>query len=457
MQLTPTFLALSLAISSAFAAPSSLHQRALCSSAVKITQSENPFATRKLHANAKYRAEVEAAAAAITDASLKTKALQIADIGSFLWLDTISTIPTFEGYLNQTDCSEIFGVVIYDLPGRDCAAKASNGELPTGSLARYKTEYIDPIAKIIKANPNIAIAAVIEPDSLPNLVTNDDLATCQNAASEYRDGVAYALKTLNLPNVAMYVDAGHGGWLGWNDNLAPGAAELASAYKAAGSPAGVHGVSSNVAGWNAWIKNPGEFENTPDGKYNKAQDEERYVENFGAALATAGMPNHFIVDTGRNAVQGLRLEWGDWCNVNGAGFGRRPTAETGNALADAFVWVKPGGESDGTSDSSATRYDSFCGKEDAFKPSPEAGAWHQKYFEMLLKNANLDGTGTPTSSVPPTGTATSSSAPSSTTSSSAGTAAHYGQCGGTGWTGPTKCESPYTCTVVSAPYYSQCL
>jgi cellulose 1,4-beta-cellobiosidase len=102
----------------------------------------------------------------------------------------------------------------------------------------------------------------------------------------------------------------------------------------------------------------------PDGQFNKAQDENRYVNLFGAALATAGMPNHAVVDTGRNAVQGLRLAWGDWCNVNGAGFGVRPTSSTGNTLADAFVWVKPGGESDGTSDTSAVRFDSFCGLAD---------------------------------------------------------------------------------------------
>lgn len=135
-------------------------------------------------------------------------------------------------------------------------------------------------------------------------------------------------------------------------------------YTSAGSPAAVHGISTNVAGWNAWIKVPGEFENTSDGQYNKCQDEERYVTIFGAALASAGMPNHAIVDTGRNAVQGLRDAWGDWCNVNGAGFGVRPTSDTGVTLADAFVWVKPGGESDGTSDSSATRYDSMCGLDD---------------------------------------------------------------------------------------------
>lgn len=107
------------------------------------------------------------------------------------------------------------------------------------------------IAGIIKAAPNQAFALIIEPDSLPNLVTNIDETACQNSASGYEEGVAYALKTLNLPNVVMYVDAGHGGWLGWNDNLKPGAEELAKVYKAAGSPSQVRGISTNVAGWNS--------------------------------------------------------------------------------------------------------------------------------------------------------------------------------------------------------------
>ncbi|KAF8908522.1 glycosyl hydrolase family 61-domain-containing protein [Gymnopilus junonius] len=46
------------------------------------------------------------------------------------------------------------------------------------------------------------------------------------------------------------------------------------------------------------------------------------------------------------------------------------------------------------------------------------------------------------------------STPSSTPTGA--TAAHYAQCGGQGWTGPTVCASPFTCTV-SNPYYSQCL
>lgn len=75
------------------------------------------------------------------------------------------------------------------------------------------------IVKIIKANPNTAFALIIEPDSLPNLITNSAVAACQQSAAGYREGVAYALRSLNLPNVALYLDAGHGGWLGWNDNL----------------------------------------------------------------------------------------------------------------------------------------------------------------------------------------------------------------------------------------------
>lgn len=361
-------------------------QAGACASAVTLDASTNVFSTHTLHANNFYRAEIEAAAANMTS-PLKEQALKVADVGSFVWVDTIANIARLEPAIADVPCDDILGVVVYDLPGRDCAAKASNGELAVGELARYKSEFIDPIAAIIKANPNTAFALLIEPDSLPNLVTNIDLTTCQNSASGYRDGVAYALKTLNLPNVVQYLDAGHGGWLGWNDNLKPGAEELASAYKAAGSPSQFRGIATNVAGWNSWDATPGEFANDPDGQYNAAQNEKKYVELFGAALATAGMPNHAIVDTGRNGVQGLREEWGHWCNVNGAGFGLRPTAETGSELADAFVWVKPGGESDGTSDTSATRYDSFCGLADAYKPSPEAGTWNQAYFEMLLENA----------------------------------------------------------------------
>ncbi|KAK8124571.1 Exoglucanase 3 [Apiospora kogelbergensis] len=391
----------------ALAAPNRRGAAAACTSAVKLDASTNVWKNYKLHANTFYRSEVEKAVEAITDSSLKAQAAKVADVGSFLWIpvvrkfvsdtltkmktlasDTIENIAKVEPAIADTPCSDILGLVIYDLPGRDCAAKASNGELKYSEISRYKSEYIDPIVAILKKNPNTAFALLIEPDSLPNLVTNADLQTCKDSKSAYEEGVAYALKNLNLPNVVMYVDAGHGGWLGWDANLKPGAEELAKVYKNAGSPKQVRGFATNIAGWNAWDLSPGEFSKASDAKYNSCQNEKIYVQKFGAALKTAGHPSYAIVDTGRNAKTGMRKEWGDWCNVVDAGFGKRPTADTGDSNADAFVWGKPGGESDGTSDSGATRYDSFCGKDDAYKPSPEAGQWNQAYFEMLLKNAS---------------------------------------------------------------------
>ena len=67
--------------------------------------------------------------------------------------------------------------MIYDLPGRDCAALASNGEIPATSagLTEYEPQYIDPIAsdpEQVRQLADIRVVAIIEPDSLPNVVTN---------------------------------------------------------------------------------------------------------------------------------------------------------------------------------------------------------------------------------------------------------------------------------------------
>jgi len=70
------------------------------------------------------------------------------------------------------------------------------------------------------------------------------------------------------------------------------------------------------------------------------------------------------------------------------------------------------------------------------------------------------GSSSSSSSVKPTSTSTKSTTSTvKTTSSVAPTgtgAAHYGQCGGIGWTGATTCAGGYTCTDLNA-YYYQCL
>lgn len=123
--------------------PQKPRQASGCASAVTLDAKTNVWKKYTLHPNSFYRAEVEAAVAQISDPSLAAKAAKVADVGSFLWLDTIANIGKLEPALEDVPCDHILGLVIYDLPGRDCAAKASNGELKVGELNRYKTEYID--------------------------------------------------------------------------------------------------------------------------------------------------------------------------------------------------------------------------------------------------------------------------------------------------------------------------
>lgn len=198
-------------------------------------------------------------------------------------------------------------------------------------------------------------------------------------------GVEYALKTLNFDNVAMYIDGTHGGWLGWPANIGPAVDLFVSVYEGAGKPKALRGLATNVANYNGFdLASPPSYT-----QGNPNYDEKLYVNALAPLLTAQGFPAHFIVDQGRSGVQPTQqLQQGDWCNVIGTGFGIRPTSNTGDPLVDAIVWVKPGGESDGTSDSSATRYDAHCGYADALKPAPEAGTWFQAYFEQLLENAN---------------------------------------------------------------------
>lgn len=64
---------------------------------------------------------------------------------------------------------------------------------------------------------------------------------------------------------------------------------------------------------------------------------------------------------------------------------------------------------------------------------------------------------TSSTSVTASHSATTTSKPTTTSTSPSGpTQTHWGQCGGTGWTGPTVCASPYTCQTQNQ-WYSQCL
>ncbi|KAG8925216.1 hypothetical protein FRC02_009822 [Tulasnella sp. 418] len=351
----------------------------------------NPYTGYDIYLSPYYADEVTLAAAEITDATLKAKALKVKDIPTFIWFDVRAKVPQLETYLADARAQQtatgkklIVQIVIYDLPDRDCHAKASNGELliDQNGEALYR-EYIDGIAAIIAKFPDVRVVAVIEPDSLANMITNMSDPKCTKAAPVYKSSTIYALKKLNFCNFWAYLDAGHAGWLGWPANLTPAAQLFAEIYNQS-KPNRVRGLATNVSNYNALSASTPDPVTSP----NPNTDELKYINALGPALQSSGFPASFIVDQGRSGVQGIRDQWGNWCNIEGAGFGIRPTTNTGSTWIDSIVWIKPGGESDGTSNTSAVRYDSTCGLPDAKKPAPEAGQWFQAYFVDLVTNAN---------------------------------------------------------------------
>ncbi|KLO13335.1 hypothetical protein SCHPADRAFT_940466 [Schizopora paradoxa] len=73
-------------------------------------------------------------------------------------------------------------------------------------------------------------------------------------------------------------------------------------------------------------------------------------------------------------------------------------------------------------------------------------------LSVPIPTSSASSTPSPTASSP---TTTQSSVPVNS-APAAGSVAHWGQCGGIGWSGATVCASPYSCKVSNA-YYSQCL
>lgn len=104
--------------------------------------------------------------------------------------------------------------------------------------------------------PDVQVIIVLEPDSIGNstsqafiqpdretnyttpsapVITNLSNDNCAKAAPVYKRCISLAIATLSqLPNVAIYVDAAHAGWLGW-----PGVRHLSVSRKTFISPVSI--------------------------------------------------------------------------------------------------------------------------------------------------------------------------------------------------------------------------
>lgn len=416
-------------------------------------QSKNPFLGHDFYVNPAYQAELDSSIATATG-TVKDTLKQMRTVPSAYWIDVKGKIhgdntTTIEGILKDAASkspSPLVVFIVYDLPNRDCHAKASNGEIccyynddktcdymKSGDCAEgikeYQTTYIDPLATLFaQYEQKVPIVLVIEPDSLPNLATNMGDPHCGNSATvaAYSQGIPYAINAFHTktPSIPLYVDAAHGGWLGWEDNLdkfAQKVSEMKFLDK-------IRGFATNVANYqpiglqcpwqpqspsssrNDYCLN-NQHQSEPccadpcklEGQWNPANNEMNHVAGLSHAMkkVDASADLHFIIDSGRNGVADMRSDCANWCNIRGAGVGLLPTTNTPNPnIIDALYWLKTPGESDGCTQTlpdgnQCARYDSFCGHSDCIgsqssEPrAPEAGHWFDYQIKQLAKNAHM--------------------------------------------------------------------
>jgi cellulose 1,4-beta-cellobiosidase len=342
----------------------------------------NPFVGRKLSISHDYADKLEAtfdSFIANNDTVNAAKVRTVQKTGTFRWAPAISLLPTLDAAIsaaraeqNQGRVPQVVGLVLYNLPDRDCSAGESAGELSgRDGLRRYKSEYVDGWFDRLRRAPDLTFAIVVEPDAIGNMVTNQGLPLCASAKEIQEEGIAYALKKLQLPNVNLYLDASHGGWLGWADNLPKAAAQFKKILDLAGPKTKIRGFSTNVSNYNPFVATVREDYT----EWSPSWDEDHYTQSLATFLEAEGLPAHFIVDQSRVHLPGARAEWGAWCNVAPSGLGQPQAQAPENPYIDALTWIKPPGESDGR-----------CGLEGA----PAAGEWFDEYVQMLVENAHPD-------------------------------------------------------------------
>jgi endoglucanase len=234
--------------------------------------------------------------------------------------------PVVRTVLREAQASDSMPLlVLYAYPYRGC-------EQTTAATTATYEQWIGQVAAGIGMG---RAAVVLEPDALAQYIRISCLSVAEQTAriAVIRQAVEQFAK---LPHVALYLDAGNSAW-----QPAP---VMASLLLAVGVRT-ARGFSLNVSNF-----------------YSTAA-EEAYGDRIGALLHGA----HYVIDTSRNGLATAKT----WCNPPGQALGAVPTTNTGRPLADALLWIKPPGVSDGT-----------CGG------GPQAGVFWPAYALSLAANAH---------------------------------------------------------------------
>lgn len=294
---------------------------------VRLVSDGNPLAGAPFYVNPTSAAMRAAASADPPSPELTS----IANTPQAYWIVPGGSAGTVGKYVGDANAAGAIPVLsLYGIPHRDCGSFAAGG---MGSGADYRS-WIDGIAAGVGAS---RVAIIVEPDALA-------MADCLSGdqRQERFDLIRYAVDTLTKdPNAAVYVDAGHLRWHSPDD--------MATRLNQAGV-GHARGFSVNTAN----------FFTTDD--------------EIGYGEAISGLTNgsHYVIDTSRNGAGPAPDGDLNWCNPSGRALGAAPTTSTAGAHADAYLWIKRPGESDGS-----------CGKGD-----PPAGTFVNQYAIDLARKAS---------------------------------------------------------------------
>ena len=144
---------------------------------------------------------------------------------------------------NTGNKSTIATFVIYNLPNRECGATKPHGNLSNDKKGEkeYKT-FIDNIRTALAACDEVPVALIIEPEAITNLIEYKNDKKCDASVPVYKRLITYAINTLDLPYVHLYLDGGNSGMLGLDDKIRDAAEMFTDIYKEAGSPTNLRGV-----------------------------------------------------------------------------------------------------------------------------------------------------------------------------------------------------------------------
>jgi cellulose 1,4-beta-cellobiosidase len=391
---------------------------------------DNPYAGARVYVNPSWSAR----------AAAEPGGSAIADQPTGVWLDSMASIGGLRGHLDAAlaQGANLIQLVLYNAPGRACGRLLQDGELAAGELDRYRRQFVDPIARIL-GSPRYAglrIVTVVEPNSLPYLVTHvtprvfaTPECNAAKAAGTYVQAIGYALARLGaLPNVYNYLDISHHGHIGWRSDRVVAADIYVQAASAAGStPANVAGFIANLANFSVTKEEFFAVDDVISGQpvlatrwvdWNDFIDELTFARVFRDELVIAGFGRHtgVLIDTSRNGWGGpnrptrtststdpqtyvnesridRRASVDNFCNQAGSGLGARPVAAPEPGV-DAYVWMKPPGESDGdvSEPMCDPTYLRFPPSEPpptgALPDAPPAGEWFPSHFQELLRNAH---------------------------------------------------------------------